>query len=616
LPSQTAIFRQYSQKLCEVARTGDAREESFYGALRDLLKQVADATSRPHVHVTVQPRPTDAGNPDFRLWNGTDSIIGYVEAKAPTETNLYGVEASEQLRRYRDTFPNLLLTNFTEFRLYRNGQHVQTLHAASPNILNDLRAAPAIERPAELWALLDQFLDFTLPQTPTAEELALQLAKRTRFLRRILAEQIAQRDQPDGGRLTGFYEAFKRFLIADLTHEQFADLYAQTITYGLFAARTRAAGPFTRRSAFDRIPHTIGVLRDVFRFISLEELPPHIEWIVDDIAEVLARADAPGILDRYYREGKGSDPIVHFYETFLAHYDPAERERRGVYYTPEPVVSYIVRSIHALLKSEFAMADGLADPRVTLLDPAAGTMTFVAHAAQLAVREFESKYGAGKREDFIRDHILQNFYAFELMMAPYAVGHLKMAFFLEELGHRLADDERVKFYLTNTLDMEEPAQTEMPFYRALSHESHEASRVKKQQPILVILGNPPYSGISCNMGDWITGLIEDYKYVDGHHFGEKKHWLQDDYVKFLRFAQWKIEQAGRGIVGMITNHSWLDNPTFRGMRQSLLRTFDDIYVLDLHGSSLKRETCPDGSKDENVFDIRQGVAISFLVKKG
>lgn len=616
MPSQTAIFRQYSQKLCEVARTGDAREESFYGALRDLLKQVADATSRPHVHVTVQPRPTDAGNPDFRLWNGTDSIIGYVEAKAPTETNLYGVEASEQLRRYRDTFPNLLLTNFTEFRLYRNGQHVQTLHAASPNILNDLRAAPAIERPAELWALLDQFLDFTLPQTPTAEELALQLAKRTRFLRRILAEQIAQRDQPDGGRLTGFYEAFKRFLIADLTHEQFADLYAQTITYGLFAARTRAAGPFTRRSAFDRIPHTIGVLRDVFRFISLEELPPHIEWIVDDIAEVLARADAPGILDRYYREGKGSDPIVHFYETFLAHYDPAERERRGVYYTPEPVVSYIVRSIHALLKSEFAMADGLADPRVTLLDPAAGTMTFVAHAAQLAVREFESKYGAGKREDFIRDHILQNFYAFELMMAPYAVGHLKMAFFLEELGHRLADDERVKFYLTNTLDMEEPAQTEMPFYRALSHESHEASRVKKQQPILVILGNPPYSGISCNMGDWITGLIEDYKYVDGHHFGEKKHWLQDDYVKFLRFAQWKIEQAGRGIVGMITNHSWLDNPTFRGMRQSLLRTFDDIYVLDLHGSSLKRETCPDGSKDENVFDIRQGVAISFLVKKG
>ena len=617
MPTQAAIFKNYSKQLAEVASTGDAREESFYAPLAALLEQVAQATRRPHVHVTTLPKPTDAGNPDFRLWNGTDSIIGYIEAKNPAETNLYGIEASEQLRRYRDTFPNLLLTNFTEFRLYRDGHHVQTVHAASPNILNDLRAAPAIERPTELWNLLDQFLDFQLPQAPTAEELAVQLANRTRFLRGILAQQIAQDDEAGGGRLSGFYEAFQKFLIADLTHDQFADFYAQTITYGLFAARTRTEGPFSRRTAFDRIPHTIGILRDVFRFISLEDLPAQIEWPVDDIAEVLARADARGILDHYYREHEGSDPIVHFYETFLAHYDPAERERRGVYYTPEPVVSYIVRSIHALLKSEFGMADGLASEGVTLLDPAAGTMTFVAHAAQTAVREFESKYGTGAREDFIRRHILQSFYAFELMMAPYAIGHLKMAFFLEELGHRLADDERVKFYLTNTLDVEELAQTEMPFYRALAHESHEASKVKKQQPILVILGNPPYSGHSCNQGEWIRGLIEDYKSVDGKPLGEKNpKWLQDDYVKFLRFAQWKIEQAGRGIVGMITNHSWIDNPTFRGMRGSLMKTFDDIYVLDLHGNSLKRETCPDGSKDENVFDIRQGVAICFMVKSG
>ncbi|HRT95473.1 MAG TPA: N-6 DNA methylase, partial [Planctomycetota bacterium] len=515
------------------------------------------------------------------------------------------------------TFPNLLLTNFTEFRLYRNGQHIQTVHAASPNILNDLHAAPPIERPDELWALLDQFLDFTLPKATTADELATQLARRTRFLRQVLAQQLAQKDEPADGGLAGFYEAFKKFLIADLTHDQFADLYAQTITYGLFAARTRTTAAFSRRSAYDHIPHTIGVLRDVFRFISLEELPPHIEWIVDDIAEVLARADASGVLNRYYREHQGADPIVYFYEPFLAQYNPEERERRGVYYTPPEVVSYIVRSVNQLLKDEFRLPDGLADPRVTLLDPAAGTMSFVAKAAEVAVNEFVAKYGTGKREDFIRDHILRSFYAFELMMAPYAIGHLKMGFFLEELGHRLADDERVKFYLTNTLDMEELAQTEMPFYRALSHESREAAKVKKQQPILVILGNPPYSGHSCNQGDWIRRLIEDYKQVDGKPLGEKNpKWLQDDYVKFLRFAQWKIEQAGRGIVAMITNHSWLDNPTFRGMRQSLMRTFDDIYVLDLHGNTLKREACPDGSRDENVFDIRQGVAISFMIKKG
>ena len=613
------ILKQYAQALGAVAAAGDAREESFYGALRDLLKQVADASGRPHVHVTVQPAPTDAGNPDFRLWNGTDSIIGYVEAKKPTLTGLAGIADTDQLRRYRVAYPNVLLTNFTEFRLYRNGQHVETVHAASPNILNDLHAAPAIERPTELWNLLDQFLDFQLPQAPTAEELAIRLANLTRELRRILALQITQDDQAGGGRLSGFYEAFKQFLIADLTHDEFADLYAQTITYGLFAARTRSTGAFTRRTAFDRIPNTIGVLRDVFRFVSLEDPPPQIEWIVDDIAEVLAKADAHGILDRYYREHKGSDPIVHFYETFLAQYNPEERERRGVYYTPEPVVSYIVRSLHALLKSEFGMADGLADPRVTLLDPAAGTMTFVAEAAKVAVGEFERNYGSAEsaRAEFIRRHILENFYAFELMMAPYAVGHLKMAFFLEELGHRLADDERVKFYLTNTLDVEELAQSEMPFYRALSQESRAAARVKKQTPILVILGNPPYSGHSCNQGDWIRGLIEDYKKVDGKPLGEKNpKWLQDDYVKFLRFAQSKIDQAGRGIVGMITNHSYLDNPTFRGMRQSLMRTFDDIYVLDLHGNSLKRETCPDGSPDQNVFDIRQGVAIALFVKRG
>ncbi len=308
---------------------------------------------------------------------------------------------------------------------------------------------------------------------------------------------------------------------------------------------------------------------------------------------------------------------MHFYETFLEQYDPDERERRGVYYTPEPVVGYIVRSLHGLLKTDLDKGDGLASDGVTLLDPAAGTMTFVARAAEQAVAEFETKYGSGGRGDFIRSHILQNFYALELMMAPYAVGHLKMSFFLEELGYRLADDERVPFYLTNTLDWEELEQSRMPGFSALAEESHLAGTVKKQTPILLILGNPPYSGHSSNRGDWIRRLIEDYKQVDGGPLGEKNpKWLQDDYVKFLRFSQWKIEQAGRGVVGMITNHSYLDNPTFRGMRQSLMRTFDDIYILDLHGNALKRETGPDGSPDRNVFDIRQGVAIAFFVKRG
>jgi len=604
-----AMLKKYFKTITDVASQGDAREESFYSCLETLLQQFAASTNRSEVHVTTLPKKTEAGNPDFRVWNGQDRIIGYIEAKKPTEENLDYVETTEQLKRYRQTFPNLILTNLFEFRLYRDGQLVDRVLAARPRILQ-LGVVPPVEKGDEFLNLLEQFCSFSLPRSYTAESLAVELAKRTRFLRDVVADELRE----EQGVLRGFYQAFQTYLIANLTLEDFADLYAQTITYGLFAARTRAGDGFNRRMAYYSIPRTIGILRDVFQFISLGDLPRQLEWIVDDVSEVLAVADAGGILDRFYHEGKGSDPIVHFYETFLAQYDPQERERRGVYYTPEPVVSYIVRSLHKLLKTKFGRSDGLAAEGVTLLDPAAGTMTFVARACQEAVREFEGKYGAGGREEFIRTHILKNFYAFELMMAPYAVGHLKMSFFLEELGHRLADDERFQFYLTNTLEMEELEQTHLPGMASLAEESRRAGEVKKRRPILVILGNPPYSGHSANRGPWIRGLIEDYKQVDGKPLGEKNpKWLQDDYVKFLRFAQWKIEQ---GLVGMITNHSYLDNPTFRGMRQSLMQTFDEIYVLDLHGNSLKRETCPDGSKDENVFDIRQGVAIAFFIKRG
>ena len=614
--SRDSILKQYVQGLAAVAAHGDATEQSFYACLSDLLEQVARATGRSNVRVVTLPKKTEAGNPDFRLWNGTDRIAGYMEAKQPGLHDLGTVESSEQLRRYRDTFPNLLLTNFTEFRRYRSGLLVDTVRLVSPAALRAPGAAIEPEAAKGLWKLLDGFLAFSVPKATSAAELAIELAKRTRFLRDVVAQELAEEETGRAGELRGFYEAFQQFLIAGLTPEEFADLYAQTITYGLFAARTRAGEGFSRRNAFDHIPRSIGVLRSLFRFVSLDNLPEQLAWVVDDIAEVLAVADAPGILDAYFHERRGSDPVVHFYETFLAHYDPLERERRGVYYTPEPVVSYIVRSLHALLKSDFALTDGLAAPGVAILDPAAGTMTFLARAALEAVREFEGKYGTGAREQFIRERILPNYYAFELMMAPYAVGHLKMGFFLEELGHRLADDERLRSYLTNTLEMDELGQSHLPGFSALAEESRLAGEVKKGTTVLVILGNPPYSGHSTNQGPWIRALIEDYKQVDGHPLGEKNpKWLQDDYVKFIRFAQWKMEGAGQGVIGIITNHGYLDNPTFRGMRQSLLRSFEEVYLLDLHGNALKREVCPDGSPDQNVFDIRQGVAIALFVNR-
>lgn len=307
--------------------------------------------------------------------------------------------------------------------------------------------------------------------------------------------------------IIGFYEAFKKYLIATLTEKQFADLYAQTITYGLFAARTRADGDFNRKLAFNFVPHTIGILRDVFRFISLEEPPKSLQIIVDDIAEILNITDVNKILHEYHRTGKGRDPIIHFYETFLATYDPEIRERRGVYYTPEPVVSYIARSIHSILKSHFDLVDGLASEDVKLLDPAGGTLTFPAEAIRLAAEEFKEKYGAGGLHRWIKKHIFTNFYSFELMMAPYAIGHLKIGFIFDELGYKMADDERFKLYLTNTLEMEEIKQIAIPGISSLSEESHLAGKVKKEQPVLVILGNPPYSGISANINDWTERLL-------------------------------------------------------------------------------------------------------------
>ncbi|MGC9353239.1 MAG: type ISP restriction/modification enzyme [Mariniphaga sp.] len=617
------MLKAYLKDLQGSLNQGDAREESYYIHLDKLIRSFAEAQNIQKVDVTILPKKTEAGNPDFRIWDGKNHITGYIEAKDPSISNLDWIEDSEQLKRYRNTFPNVILTNFYEFRLYRDGELIKKVAVGRPALAKKLKTAPPVENEAAFIDLFNTFFSFSLPQVRTAKNLALELAKRTRFLRdEVISIEIAEEGRKGKKAILGFFEAFKKYLIGTLTEQSFADLYSQTITYGLFAARTRSDTSFNRELAFKYIPNTIGILRDVFRFISLEEPPKPLQIIVDDIAGVLSVTDANKILQDYYREGKGKDPIIHFYETFLSAYDPSVRDKRGVYYTPEPVVGYIVRSINKILKTHFDISDGLAGENVTLLDPAGGTLTFPAEAIKLAVAEFTEKYGSGGKANLIKNQILKNFYAFELMMASYAIGHLKMSFLFEELGYRLSDEERFKLYLTNTLEMEDLEQVQIPGLSSLSEESHLAGQVKKEQPLLVIFGNPPYSGISSNMNKWTEKLLkqnmdgaQSYYEIDGKPLGEKKLWLQDDYVKFLRFAQWKIQLAGFGVVGMITNHSYLDNPTFRGMRQSLMNTFNEIYILDLHGNSLKKETCPDGSKDENVFDIRQGTAIALFIKQ-
>jgi len=617
------MLAAYLQRLFDCARCGDAREESYYPALAELLAAYAHKAGMANVCVTTLPKKTAGGNPDFRVWDGALHIVGYLEAKSPSVEQLDPIETTEQMQRYLGAFPNVILTNYYEFRLYRGGVLIDRVQIARPFGVRLLKTPPPVEHEAEFFNLLAQFFSFSFPVVRDAAALARHLALRTRFLNDVIAGELADDAARGKGHILSFFNAFKEYLLHKLNEADFADLYAQTVTYGLFAARTRAKNGFSRTRAFDCIPHTIGILRDVFRFISLGELSPQMAWIVDDISEVLAVTDVKAILHQYFTEHKGADPIVHFYETFLAAYDPATRERRGVYYTPEPVVAYTDRSLHALLKEVFNKPDGLADRSVIILDFAGGTQTYNAMAAHIAVDEFVATHGAGARAAFIQEHILEHFYAFELMMAPYAIGHIKMAFLLEELGYTLTDKDRFKFYLTNTLELAELQESSLPGLSALSEEAHLAAQVKNETPVLVIHGNPPYSGISANMNDWIVNLLKEtteglqsYYEVDGAPLREKKVWLQDDYVKFIRFAQWKIQQRGEGIVGIITNHGYLDNPTFRGMRQSLLRTFDQVCILDLHGNAKKKEVCPDGAKDENVFDIQQGVCIAIMIKRG
>lgn len=616
------MLKDYLDNLQETLNRGDAREESFYEHLKNLVIDYANHKNQGRIDITILPKQTEAGNPDFRIWNGRNHIIGYIEAKLPT-ADLNYIEETPQLKRYRDTFPNVILTNFYEFRLYRNNELIKKVVIGRYPIAEKLQTAPPVENEQEFYELLDIYFSFSLPSITNSHKLAYELAKRTRFLcDEVITIEMIEEERTGKKAIRGFYEAFAHYLIHSLTEKSFADLYSQTITYGLFAARSRANGEFTRELAYSYIPRTIGILRDLFRFISLEDPPKPLQVIVDDIAEVLNSTEVNQIFNEYYEAGKGEDPIIHFYETFLSEYDPTIREKRGVYYTPEPVVNYIVRSVHQILKSHFKLYNGLADNQITLLDPAAGTLTFPAAAIKLATEEFVNRYGRGGTHTFIKKHILENYYAFELMMAPYAVGHLKIGFVLEELGYHLADDERFKLYLTNTLDNTVLEHSNYPLLRSMSEESDSALKIKTEQPLLVIIGNPPYSGISENMNEFTDKLLkEDYDGMQSYYkvndkpLGEKKLWLQDDYVKFLRFAQWKIHKTGYGVVGMITNHSYLDNPTFRGMRQSLMKTYNEIYIINLHGNSLKKEINPDGGKDENIFDIRQGVAITIFVKE-
>jgi hypothetical protein len=605
---------------------GDSTEHTHRPALKTLLEACGK-----DIVATNEPRRIACGAPDFNI-SRSGVPLGHVETK-DVGINLDEMERSKgpnagQFKRY-SALPNWILTDYLEFRWYVAGEKRLTVRVADLDGKGKLK--PTADAGERLTSLLTAFYAQPALTVATAKELAGRMAGMTRMIRDLILaalqkeeeiteqakDEVARETMPGYGSHTNWLHewlhAFQDTLIPDLNEHQFADMFAQTLAYGLFAARAHAPNkPFSRESAAVNLPRTNPFLRELFEQIAGVRMPDTIAWAVDDMVELLKHADMAEIL-RDFGKCKGrEDPVVHFYETFLAAYDPATREVRGVFYTPEPVVSYIVNSLDWLLKTRLGRPKGLADENTLILDPATGTATFLYFVIEHIHRGFRKQLGAW--DGYVSRHLLPRIFGFELLMAPYAVAHLKISMLLEQSGYTFASDQRLGIYLTNTLE-EAAKKSEMLLGQFVSREANAAAEIKRDRPIMVVLGNPPYSGHSANKGNWITGLVRDYYQVDGHPLAERNSkWLQDDYVKFIRFAEWRIDKTGEGILGYITNHGYLDNPTFRGMRQHLMQTFDDIYVLDLHGNSKKKETAPDGSEDKNVFDIQQGVAILLAVK--
>lgn len=631
-----SIIADFISKVQDAYKTGIAREHAYRPALHDLLKALGDDLTPVN-----DAARSEVGAPDFIILKG-EIPIGHLEAK---DINL-DIRAlkdanKKQQERYKAGLANLIYTNCLDWDFYRNGQLV-----ASVTIGDFLMGIQP--RPADYGALENLLRDFVAqrPQSiTTPRDLAERMAGKAVLIKDVLFQTL-RIDKDLQTDLAGQFKAFKEHLIHDITPEDFADIYAETIAYGMFAARLHdtSLGTFNRFEALELLPKSNPFLRELFGYIAGTTLDDRIAWVIDDLARVFQAANVKKLMAAFGKLTGQQDPFLHFYETFLAAYNPAKRKARGVWYTPEPVVNFIVRAVDEVLQTEFGLPDGLADTskvtidwdtgqtdpkgkpvtirkevhRVQILDPATGTGTFLAEVIKQIAPKVKD-LAEGMWSPYIERDLIPRLHGFELLMASYAMCHMKLDMILTELGYKpTGTPPRLGVYLTNSLEEGEREVRDLFMAQWLTREAREANTIKRQTPIMCVIGNPPYSGESANKGDWIMGLMEAYKKEPG---GKEKlnernpKWINDDYVKFIRFAEHLIEKTGEGVLGFITNHGYLDNPTFRGMRWHLLDTFDKIYVLDLHGNSKKKEVTPEGKPDKNVFDIQQGVAIVVAVKK-
>lgn len=631
---------QYLEKIATRYATGISREHSYRGDLQTLLESILT-----DVLVTNEPSRIACGAPDYVLTR-KDIPVGYIEAKDIGDPDLDGKKNNKsQFDRYKASLNNLIFTDYLVFHLYIDGELKTTIRLA------DIVDGKIIPKPENFETFITLIKDFAahISQTiKSANKLSQMMAGKAKMLAQVI-EKALNSDEANSQNSTLKEQmlAFKEILIHDITPKAFADIYAQTIAYGMFAARFHDNTPddFSRFEAASLIPKSNPFLRKLFQYISGYDIDDRIEWIVSALADIFRATDVKTMLTTYGKATQSQDPIIHFYENFLAEYDPKLRKARGVWYTPEPVVDFIVRAVDDILKTEFNLPNGLADNsktkikvktdvadsrtssgyreveqevhKVQILDPATGTGTFL---AQVITHIYNTRFKAmqGVWSSYVEKDLIPRLNGFELLMASYAMAHLKLDLLLSDTGYKATTDQRFRVYLTNSLEEYHP-DTGTLFANWLSSEANEANHIKRDTPVMVVMGNPPYSGESANKGKWIMDLMEDYKKEPG---GKQKlqeqnsKFINDDYVKFIRYGQHFIEKNGEGVLAFINPHGFLDNPTFRGMRWNLLKTYDKIYTIDLHGNSKKKETAPDGGKDENVFDIMQGVSINIFVKTG
>ncbi len=627
-------FNDYLKKIKSVPLE-EITEHSHRSALQILLEKISE-NKKDNIKILHEPkREGKFGSPDYKITKDS-GIIGYIENKK-IDADLNKILKTEQIKKYRELSDNILLTNYLDF-FWIKKDSIQKETLCDIFTLTKFKTLSKLNTDG-VQKLIENFYSQTPIGISTAKELAIALAIRAKNLKDFLQDELTQQQKENsGGLLFGLYETFQEYIFTDLSISEFADAFAQMLVYGLFQAKLNAdTKTVTLQNAKYFIPQSFKLIQELVGFLDeLNKLEyANAKWIIDEVISLMNNLDLQEIKKSMLfsktvkdSENIDTDPYIYFYETFLAAYDTNLRKAKGVYYTPPQVVSLIVNSINNILQNTFKIKSGFADRKqVTVLDFATGTGTFLIEILKLILNNIPVN-SQSKKELIISEHILKNIYGFEYLIAPYTIAHLKLAQFLKEQNYEIKNNERLQIFLTNTLEPTDP-QIRIPLLPALTQEAKNAQAIK-DKPILVITGNPPYSGHSKNTGKWISKLLKgndiyskektenqaNYFEFDGKPLKERNSkWLQDDYVKFIRFAQYKINKVGQGVVGIITSHSFLDNPTFRGMRQSLMQDFDQMYFIDLHGNSRRKEKTPDGKTDKNVFDIMQGVCISLFIKK-